>query len=207
MKTTKNDTPVLAFAAMFVYAVCAALSYWLVPYVCAGLEISFIAATIIVNITLFGFAILTFIFLSRLQEAVVVTVLTGFVVFFLAVIFNLGPRDLDDAVGKEGFIVNCSVQKPNGEDLTWGKVFKAISPNGAVLVSMKSRTKYKEDSNREPEKTIVYAQVYDYDGNKLSEEEYNYDYDENFRLDDEKIKYIKMRLRVDKNIYLRHQIN
>lgn len=88
-----------------------------------------------------------------------------------------------------------------------GRVFKAISPNGAVLVSVKSRTKYKEDSDREPEKIIVYAEVYDYDGNKLSEEEYNYDYDANFRLDDEKIKYIKMRLRVDKNIYLRHQIN
>lgn len=207
MKTAQNYTPVISLAAMLVYTVCVALSYWLVPYVCAGLEISFIAATIIVNITLFGFAILTFIFLSRLREEVVATVLTGIIVFFMAVILNLGPRDLDDAVGKEGFIVNASVHKPNGEDLTWGKVFKAISPNGAVLVSMKSRTKYKEDSNREPEKTIVYAQVYDYDGNKLSEEEYDYNYDENFRLDDEKIKYIKMRLRVDKNIYLRHQIN
>ena len=87
------------------------------------------------------------------------------------------------------------------------KIFKAISPTGAVLVSMDIRTKYKEDSNREPENTIVYARVYDYDGNKLSEEEYDYNYDENFELNEDRIKYIKMRLRVDKNIYLRHQIN
>lgn len=203
-------------STILVLGVCVLVSWLLVPYVCAGLEMPILGATFLVNGLLFVVAICTLFYFAHTNGIRMFIIVLGSITMFISSLVANHSRNISDsAYGKEGFIVDTHwsdrcIHKPNGAILLSynnNEIFKAISPNGAVLVSMSSRTKYKEDSVNEPENTIVYARVYDYDGNKLSEEEYNYNYDENFRLDEDKIKYIKMRLRVDKNIYLRHQIN
>lgn len=206
---------IMFVSTILVLGICVLVSWLLVPYVCAGLEMMILAASFLVNGLLFAFAICILLYFARTKGIRIFIMILGIITMFISsAVANPSRYISDGAYGKEGFIFDthwscCSIYNPNGTTLFMDrdKIFKAISPTGAVLVSMDIRTKYKEDSNREPENTIVYARVYDYDGNKLSEEEYDYNYDENFELNEDRIKYIKMRLRVDKNIYLRHQIN
>lgn len=202
---------IMFVSTILVLGVCVLVSWLLVPYVCAGLEIGYVEASIIVNFSLYFAVLPALLFFARNTREAVFIILWTIISVIFAFLIHFGPANKEYIKGKDGFLVHgteiVKFHKVHIEPLMTGRVFKAISPNGAVLVSVKSRTKYKEDSNREPEKTIVYAQVYDYDGNKLSEEEYDYNYDANFQLNEDRIKYIKMRLRVDKNIYLRHQIN
>lgn len=197
---------------ILVLGVCALVSWLLVPYVCAGLGMTILAASFLFNGLLFSFAICILLYFSRTKEIGIVVMGIASMVGS-ACIASESRHIGENARGREGFIIehNDYIYKSNGS-LLWNinyrdRVFKAISPNGPVLVSIGYRTKYKEGSYSDPDKIIVWADEYDYDGNELSTFEKTFDYDEDFELDAEKIKYIKMRLRVDKNIFLRHQIN
>lgn len=204
-------------STILVLGICVLVSWLLVPYVCAGLEMMILTASFLVNGLLFAFAICILLYFARTKGIRLFIVVLGIGTMAGSVAIPSESRHINvNATGSEGFIIYHSdkIYKSNGS-LLWLKrgyeygemVFKAISPNGPVLVSLEKNINFTHDDNGELKKITVDAVVFDYDGNQLSRDEYYNCKYEGFLLDDEKIKYIKMRLRVDKNIYLRHQIN